>query len=191
MPSVKDGVHYDVVNGWISIGNQIKNITAIQFEKALCKISRKKIKKPIIVFLDGKMGGDVYACIKIGELMENSQTPIFTIATNVVFSGFFYILQAGKKRFATPETKLIFHRVTQYYENVGMNASDMLEGAEALLLLDNMQLSLFFKRGRPLKKIFELFRKEARLTSAQALKFKLIDGIVPKSSLNKMRKYAK
>lgn len=186
MALIGPGIHYDINNRWITIGKRIKPITATHFENALKKITAADFQKPIIVFLHGVSGGDVYACLKIYELIESNSAPIFTVAVDIAFSGFFYILQAGYKRFATSETKLIFHRAVRFFDNQDMNAADLFKEAEFLLTFDSMQIVIFCKQGRPLKQVIKLFRRGATLDSAKALKLKLIDGVIKKSAIKNM-----
>lgn len=182
------GVHYNTNRRIITIGEVIEPMTSTNFEHALGKILLTNAQKPIIVFLQGKKGGDLHACLKIYELIDACNAPIYTVAVDVVFSGFFYILQGGKKRFATPKTKLIFHRSTLCFKEVDMNADGLHKEAEFLLMCEGLQLALFCKRGRPIKRILELFRKGSSLSAAKAKKMKLVDTVIPKSTLDKMSK---
>ncbi|MBI2047607.1 MAG: ATP-dependent Clp protease proteolytic subunit, partial [Parcubacteria group bacterium] len=119
------GVHYNIHRRIITLGEIIEPVTSTHFEHALGKILLTNAQKPIVVFLRGKKGGDLHACLKIYELIDACNTPIYTVAVDIVFSGFFYILQGGKKRFATPKTKLIFHRTTLNFFDIDINAENL------------------------------------------------------------------
>ncbi|MDP3725625.1 MAG: ATP-dependent Clp protease proteolytic subunit [bacterium] len=186
MITIENGIRYDRKSRWITVGERIEHITATQFENALKDITSTRSQKPIIVFLRGSRGGDIYPCLKIYEIIEHSKVPIFTIAVDIVFSGFFYILQAGQKRVATQETKLIFHRATQFFENNDMNAGDLREAADYLLMLDGAQLHIFCKHGRPIKKVISIFYIGATLTATEAQNLKLVDEIIEEDSIQKM-----
>ena len=122
--------------------------------------------------------------------MERSSAPIFTVAVGTVFSGLFHVLQGGKKRFATPNIKLIFHRATIYVEgdDRGMNAEDFREFSELLSMFDAMQALAFCKHGGLYEDMIELLREEAEFSPKEALKLKLIDAIVEGKDFGAVRK---
>jgi ATP-dependent protease ClpP protease subunit len=119
-------------------------------------------------------------------LIEKSKIPIFTVAIDVVYSGFFYILQAGQKRFATPNTKLTFHRAIKFFDNKEMNAADLYKEADFLSMLDGAQIHVFYRRGRSIESARRFFRVGATLTATGAKKLKLVDEIIEKDTMLRM-----
>ena len=186
MVNIEGNIRYDRAGRWISVGKKIVPITATRFENALKDITSAKSQKPIIVFLRGRGGGELYPCLKIYGDMRNSEIPIFTVAVDVVFSGFFYILQTGQKRFATQKTKLMFHRTNKFFDNINMNANDLSKERDSLLMFDGTQIKIFCRRGRPVKRVIELFMKEATIYPTEARALKLIDEIIEKDTIKNM-----
>lgn len=178
MKTVKDGVHYDKTSRWISIGKKIQKEELEEFERALNTLLLDSKEKPIIVFLSGEEGGGIFPCLTLLRLIENSPAPLFTVAVGTLFSGFLHVLQGGKKRFATADSELLLHRVTETFRDEHMNASDLYDLSEYLLMLDMAQVFIFCKRGAPYRDIVELLREEEDLSPKEALELKLIDAIV-------------
>lgn len=186
MPAIPSGVRSSVSKRYITIGERIETTTANRFEQALKRITAKDKEKPVIIFLRGEKGGDVYACLKIYQLLVTNPAPVITVAIDVVFSGFFFILEAGRFRFGTKKTRFIFHRAVQFFEGERLNTSDLHEYADLLYALDGTQIIIFSSRGRPVKKVIELFKRGATLGTLRALELKLIDGTVRRNSIPRM-----
>lgn len=168
----------------IYICGEITAITATNFEKHLSALAKEK-SDPITVFLESP-GGDVFACLKIYQLIMNlreKKAPVHTAGFGAVESGAFFILQAGARRFATETTTFMFHRSARTYADERMNSSKLAEEANSLARIDAMQLLIYAKRGRPIRKIEELFSRDATITARQAQKLKLVDTIIADDGL--------
>lgn len=63
---------------------------------------------PITIFINTP-GGDLNATFSIIAAMQMSNTPIYTVNAGRAWSGGFFILIAGKKRFAVPYASYLFH----------------------------------------------------------------------------------
>ncbi len=182
-------VQYSTKARRIIIQRKIDHGEASAFARALKRICQKDESAPIGVFVSGE-GGDIFACLQIYQLIHRSKTPIFTVARKKVSSGAFYIIQGGIKRFALKNTRLKFHNTVKSYESVTMNAKDLRIYCEMLTRMDAMQILIFSERGRPIKKIDQLFQAEATLTAQEAKKLKLIDAILPQESASSTHRRA-
>lgn len=65
-------------------------------------------RQPIKIFIDS-CGGDLCATLTMIDAIEASKTPIWTINIGSAYSGGFFTLIAGHKRFAYPHASFLFH----------------------------------------------------------------------------------
>lgn len=63
---------------------------------------------PIIIYINSP-GGDLNATFSIIAAIEMSTTPVYTVNLGRAWSGGFFILIAGHKRFAVPYASYLFH----------------------------------------------------------------------------------
>lgn len=168
---------------WLE-GN-IDNRAAFIIETIINKLN-KASHDPILLFITGK-GGDFYAVLKIMKMIENSPSKFIIIAFKEVLSGSFLLTQAkNAESLAVPGTKFIFHNAVRVFEKEQlpkrflMAQKELTEEAKKLAVVDAIQLLIFSERGRPIKKIFDLFHNEAEIDIKKALELKLVDGILNK-----------
>ncbi|MBI2048970.1 MAG: ATP-dependent Clp protease proteolytic subunit [Parcubacteria group bacterium] len=176
---------------WLYVQGEITPATATNFEKQLRALA-KEGSAPIVVFLNSR-GGDVYACLKMYHLIMNlreKQTPVYTAGVNIVQSGAFFILQAGTRRFAMETTTFMFHCAVRHYAE-SMNTARLMEEFQDLAIIDAMQLVIYTKRGRPIRKVKELFSRDETLTAEQARALHLVDAIIQGESANLPRLLAR
>lgn len=67
-----------------------------------------KDRKPIKIYIDS-VGGDVMATFTIIDTIKMSKTPVWTINIGMAYSGGFFVLLAGHKRFAYKNSSFLFH----------------------------------------------------------------------------------
>lgn len=65
-------------------------------------------RKPIKILIYS-LGGDAHLTIHFIKLIEISKTPIYTYNMGIAFSGAFYILIAGHKKFALKDSFALYH----------------------------------------------------------------------------------
>ena len=177
----------DVKQRLICILGQIKPITATLVENALRELIKSHRSRPINVFIENDRGGDAYASLRIFQIIKNSDLDINTIASGIVFSGSFLVLQAGKKRFLIEGSTPVFHMAEDFlFRHESFNAKRYMESAWSLLLIDAHQFLIFTERGRPVSEIAKLFRRNAKISAQQALELHLIDSILPKNKIPKI-----
>lgn len=177
----------------IWLDGRVSARTAFVFESILKKMN--SLGNDTIRFFICGEGGDFYACLKILNLIKFSTSKFVIVAFTKVRSGCFLITQAEncEKRLAVPGTKFIFHHAVDNYsriacKNVEMDQHYYEERKNRLQVVDAMQLLLFTQRGRPVKKILELFNRQAQLNVKIADELNLIDGIFDKGEFDKYRR---
>lgn len=163
----------------IHINGDITAATATNFEKQLAALAKEN-NEPILVFLESP-GGDTFACLKIYQLIMDLREKGFLVNTagiGAVESGAFFILQAGARRFTAKTATFLFHRAWRSYTDERMNATDLWKELNNLAVIDAQQLLIFTKRGHPIRKILELFSRDARVNAKEARKLNLVDTII-------------
>lgn len=83
-------------------------------------------RKPIQLYITSP-GGDVYAGFELIDVIENSKTPVHTINMGYQFSMGFLLGLAGHKRFATKNSKFLWHDGTHGTLNSSAKVRDEME----------------------------------------------------------------
>jgi len=179
---------------FIWLDGEINPKVAYQFKRMLSKLNRLKCA-PITFYIRGP-GGNSYSAFHIMNEINNSDSPVATVAHGYVGSGCFTITQAGAHRLALAGTKFIFHLAESAFEGkysgiIEMTQSWHIDNLERLKLIDGAQLCWFSKKGRPIKKIFDLFKAETVLTVPKARKLHLIDDYYKEKDFLKDRRIAR
>lgn len=83
----------------------------IQFWNAEDEFDDKPVEErvPIQIYIDSP-GGLITTSFQIIDAIQQSKTPIITIATGTAYSGAFFILTAGHQRQAFPNATFLFHQ---------------------------------------------------------------------------------
>lgn len=68
----------------------------------------KDKRKPIYIFINST-GGDAFVAQHICDLIEQSVTPVYTVAMSLAASAAFVIYVCGHKRYAYPNSILLMH----------------------------------------------------------------------------------
>lgn len=131
-------------------------------------------RQPIKIFINSD-GGDLPATLSIIDLIQMSETPVWTINIGKAYSGGFFICIAGHKRFGYPSSTYLFHEGCR---QDGGDAHKYLQGA-----------SFYKKELEVLKKIVlkhtniseeeyqEIKKDDLWLLANEALKKNVIDEI--------------
>lgn len=184
---------YDYERRIIWLEGQISSQTALIFESVLKKLN--KINHDDIHFFINGPGGDFYACLKMIKLIKSSQSKFVIVPFGVVRSGHFFLTQAEncKQRLAVTGTKFVFHHAVDIFlrqklSRVTMGQNDYEKRRKILQLIDAAQVVLFCEKGRPIRKIFELFNQEATISTGLAKRINLIDGLFPREKFLKYKR---
>lgn len=179
---------------FIWLEGEINPRVAYQFKRMLAKLNKLKTF-PIIFYVSGPGGSPHSVSFMMSEIMA-SDSPVIVVAHGFVNSGSFTITQAGAHRLALPGTKFNFHPAEGYFKEnakglVRLSQDQLLESLEKLRLVDAIQLFWFFKKGRPTKTIFDLFRAETTLSLSKARKLHLIDDYYKREDFLRDRRIAR
>lgn len=165
-----------------SIAEVTKKIIEInnsdKYLKKFYKINGLKYKpKPIKILIDS-YGGACYQIMGLVGLIENSKTPIYTIATGAAMSAGFSLLIAGHKRFAYKNATLMFHQV--HHGGWG-KIKDLEENLEETKRIQIWEEDFTLRKTRITKKqLKDNYEKKQDwyMTAEQSLKLKVIDEII-------------
>ena len=164
---------------WLT--GEIVKKTPKLIKAAIVKIARNYRTAPIYLFISS-IGGRADLAKKIYNIISQSETPINTVAVDYAISAGFFILQAGKRRFAFPKAFMQFHQAennpAELKKMSKFNADYLGFNAEHLKETDAVQKFIFTSRSRSTKKILELFSKDAHVSALKAKKLQLIDEIM-------------
>lgn len=135
-------------------------------------------KKPITVLMD-TYGGDINSGMAIYDMMRrvDHKCPVNIKATGACMSMGVVILQAGRKRLATPHANFMLHQLRGVNEGVLGELRDRHRHMERLQhQLDDILIKRTGLTQRELTKLTE--RRDYYITAEEALNLNLIDGIV-------------
>lgn len=83
-------------------------------------------RMPILLYVTSN-GGEVDSGFELIDIIQNSQTPVYTINLGYQYSMGFLIGLAGHKRYATPNAKFLMHDGSNFIYNSGAKAQDQME----------------------------------------------------------------
>jgi ATP-dependent Clp protease protease subunit len=141
--------------------------------------SMTKGARPIFIFLSTP-GGDVDAALALYDTIKglvNSGVEIYTVAVGECFSAGTIVLQAGLKRFITPNTYLMIHEISSW--NLG-KVSEQLETAHYLKEYQDRVFKILAERSklgfRAIKR--RCLRRNWWLPPEETLKYGFADGLL-------------
>jgi ATP-dependent Clp protease protease subunit len=141
--------------------------------------SMVKGTRPIFVFLSTP-GGDVDAALALYDTIKglvDSGVEIYTVAVGECFSAGTIVLQAGLKRFITPNTYLMIHEISSW--NLG-KVSEQLETAHYLKEYQDRVFKILAERSklgfRAIKR--RCLRRNWWLPPEETLKYGFADGLL-------------
>lgn len=134
--------------------------------------------KPIKIYIDS-YGGSVYQCLGLIGIIENSQTPVYTICTGAAMSCGFLLLLAGHKRFAYKHATMMYHQISSGQEH--MKIQDIVEDLRECERLQTWIEDLTIRKTKLKRK--QLYKNRERkvdwmFTSDEALAMGIIDDIL-------------
>lgn len=134
-------------------------------------------REPIYLYINS-YGGNVYDGLALIGLIQQSKTPVYTVATGKVMSMALILTVVGHKRFATPYTTFMFHSVNGF--NCG-SLGDLEADLEEKQRLNKLLVDLFKSKtdfdSKFLKKI-KSGKKDYYFDTETALQKNVIDHFV-------------
>jgi len=135
-------------------------------------------KQPITMYFNS-VGGDVLAGLAIYDTIRdvNKRAPVSIIANGACMSMGVIILQAASTRLSTPNTHFMLHELAMRNEG---KLSEQKDAHQHALRLQNQLNDIIAGRTGMTRKVVEKLteRKDYYIDPVEALKLKLIDGIV-------------
>lgn len=131
---------------------------------------------PIKVYVDSP-GGDIFSAMCLAECIKKSKTPVHTICTGIAMSGGAVVLMAGHKRTCYENAVGLIHKGSIGFQG---NTSD---GQELMKFYEIYQ-DVYYKNfivdcmNITAEVYDEHSRKEWFLTSADMLKYGMVDGFI-------------
>lgn len=170
-------VQYKIAERTIMMRGAVRKSTPGLLKKALDAMLKTDENGNISVFIESE-GGDFYSAVEAHQVLGADIKPkIYTIAGGHVDSCALLILQGGNRRLSYPDARFGVHR-TSAFPGRRLNAIELSRLMLTCLEKDAVQKLILTERGRPVKKIIEMFYQERTLTAKEALRYKLIDEII-------------
>jgi ATP-dependent Clp protease protease subunit len=143
-------------------------------ERELNAYSRDMNPIKIIINSNGGSVTEVLSCI---SAIEQSKTPVHTFALGKAYSGGFYILLAGHKRFCQRNSTLLYHQVQGQPPGGAVRTSqEWIDESERLQkMLDHFTLRRSKIKPEVLKEVNKQ-KKDWYINSLEARKLGLVDG---------------
>lgn len=141
-------------------------------------------KKDIDLYINSP-GGSITAGLAIYDTMQVLSCDVKTYCIGQAASMGAVLLAAGapKKRFALPNARIMIHQ--PWGGTQGTAADINIQAQEILRLRTNLNKILADHTGQNVKKISEDTERDFFMSSAEAQKYGLVDGVVKNTSLGK------
>ena len=123
-------------------------------------------------------GGSVYAGLRILGAMSTSKVPIKTVCEGYCMSMGAVILAHGNTRYATPYTTILLHQVSGGMMGTFSELANQLKEIERLTTLLTEIVSK--DTGLDKEKVFEICSYDHYMSTEEALKLNIIDGVLGK-----------
>lgn len=104
------------------------------------------VRKPIKLYVNS-FGGSIYDMWGLIDIIEHSETPIYTYCTGYAMSAAFVIFVAGHKRFVSNHATLLYHQISCWRSGT---YQDLLEDGEERDWLQN-SIESFVKSNTNIK----------------------------------------
>ncbi len=131
-------------------------------------------RQPIKIFINSD-GGDIPATLSIIDLIQMSETPVWTINIGKAYSGGFFVCIAGHKRFGYPSSTYLFHEGCR---RDGGDAHKYLQGASFYKKELELLKKIVLKHTNISEEEYQEIKKDDLwLLADEALKKNVIDEI--------------
>lgn len=149
----------------------------IELEKIYSICGLEYTAEPIKLYIDC-YGGNVYQGLGVVGIIENSKTPVHTIATGCAMSMGFIILISGHKRFAYKYSTPLYHILSSGKRDNIQGLFEDLEECERLQsLIDSITIRKTTINQDKLKHCRER-KKDWYMSAQEALNLNVIDEII-------------
>lgn len=175
----------------IFIGGAITDETANIIIAELLYLENENSEKDISIYINSP-GGYVHSTLAIYDTMKYVRPDIQTVCAGMAASGAAVILAGGKrgKRFALPNSKIMIH---QPMTEISGQATDIKIHADEILKLKRKLNEILSREAKqPIKQVEKDTERDFFMTSSEAKKYGIIDGVVEggKGQVTKIQKDA-
>ena len=168
----------------IFLGTQIDDYTANVIQAQLLYLDSAEPGKDVSIYINSP-GGSVYAGLGIYDTMQIIQSNVATICTGMAASMAAVLLVAGEKgkRSALKHSRVMIH---QPLGGVQGQASDIeITTREILKLKDELYTIIANHSSQPFEKVQKDSDRDYWMTSAEALKYGMIDQVLERTDNKK------
>ena len=168
----------------IFLGTQIDDYTANVIQAQLLYLDSAEPGKDVSIYINSP-GGSVYAGLGIYDTMQIIQSNVATICTGMAASMAAVLLVAGEKgkRSALKHSRVMIH---QPLGGVQGQASDIeITAREILKLKDELYTIIANHSCQPFEKVQKDSDRDYWMTSAEALKYGMIDQVLERTDNKK------
>ena len=168
----------------IFLGTQIDDYTANVIQAQLLYLDSAEPGKDVSIYINSP-GGSVYAGLGIYDTMQIIQSNVATICTGMAASMAAVLLVAGEKgkRSALKHSRVMIH---QPLGGVQGQASDIeITAREILKLKDELYTIIANHSSQPFEKVQKDSDRDYWITSAEALKYGMIDQVLERTDNKK------
>ena len=168
----------------IFLGTQIDDYTANVIQAQLLYLDSAEPGKDVSIYINSP-GGSVYAGLGIYDTMQIIQSNVATICTGMAASMAAVLLVAGEKgkRSALKHSRVMIH---QPLGGVQGQASDIeITAREILKLKDELYTIIANHSSQPFEKVQKDSDRAYWMTSAEALKYGMIDQVLERTDNKK------
>lgn len=124
----------DVKNRKFYLNYEVEQIGIHDIARHILQINRedaeygkpREERKPIILYIASN-GGEVDSGFELIDIIEASETPVYTVNLGFQYSMGFLIGLAGHKRYAMKNAKFLMHDGSNFVWNSGAKAQDQME----------------------------------------------------------------
>ena len=168
----------------IFLGTQIDDYTANVIQAQLLYLDSAEPGKDVSIYINSP-GGSVYAGLGIYDTMQIIQSNVATICTGMAASMAAVLLVAGEKgkRSALKHSRVMIH---QPLGGVQGQASDIeITAREILKSKDELYTIIANHSSQPFEKVQKDSDRDYWMTSAEALKYGMIDQVLERTDNKK------
>jgi ATP-dependent protease ClpP protease subunit len=133
-------------------------------------------KPPIYLFINSE-GGDYFAGLSAMDHIKNLNYPIYTVIDGMVASAGTFISLAGQKRYMMKSSWVLIHQIKSWFG--GMYTYEELrdEMENSTNIMKSLHKMYTENTNIPKKRLDTFFKHDLYISSEEALKLGIIDGI--------------
>lgn len=133
-PMYRNIVLSEEINGQ-SVEKAINTILSINYDDDQKEQEYKDwVREPIYIFINSN-GGNAYDAFALGDIIQDSTTPVYTVALGWCMSAGFLIFLFGHKRLIGPYATLMYHDIATYAAGKTAYLKQELTEAKRLMIL--------------------------------------------------------